>query len=94
MKSYIHKINNKRVVLAYNDEKKWFFLQFKRLKLENETIEITPKDATCTTELLRNKLVITTIVLSQEAGYMIVLNFKKFFEDLENGMYPNFNITL
>ena len=91
MKSYIHKIKNKRVILAYSEQKRLFFLQFKRLKVENEIIEVTPKDATCTTELFHNKLIVTTIVLSQEAGYMIVLNFKKFFEDLENGMYPNFN---
>ena len=90
MKSHIQKIKNKRVILAYSEEKHLFFLQFKRLKSENEIIEVTPKEATCTTELFRNKLIVTTIILSQEAGYMIGLNFKKFFEDLEKGLYPNF----
>ena len=91
LKIYRQKTKNKRVLLAFDDDKKTFIIRFKRLKFDNEIVEKAGENTTATTEIHRNKLIVTTIEISKDAGILLIMNFKHFFNDLENGMFPNFH---
>jgi hypothetical protein len=91
LRTYKQKIKNKRVLLAYDDKRKTFIIQFKRLIFDGEIIKKTSKNTTAKTQIHRNKLIVTTIEISEYAGVLLILNFKNFFNDLENGMYSDFD---
>ena len=74
MKIYYKKTKNRRVCLAYHEESQSFLLIFKRLKKEGDE-ENTNKKTTATTRIFKNKLVVTTIRLTKQAGLMLYDNF-------------------
>ncbi len=89
MKSYQRKLKNKRVILCYNDSEECFYLQFKRLKSDDELITENLINTTATVRLLREKLVITTIKVSKEIGLFLYQNFNNFLSDAIKGEYPS-----
>jgi hypothetical protein len=73
------KLKNKRVILYFNVQKNVFVMQFKRLKENNEVIDITTENCTAQVEILRNKIIITSIQISFEAGECLYKNFYAIF---------------
>jgi len=82
MKAITQKFKNKRVTLAYSENTDTFILQFIRLKDKDEFVEETPPLATCKCEVIRGKIIKTTILLTREAmtGLLVILQSKYFNE--------------
>ena len=90
MKSYQCKTENKRVILCYNNSEECFYIQFKRLKSNDENIVESLIDTTATVRLFRGKLIVTTIKVSKEIGFFLYQNFNRFLSDAKFGDYPSF----
>lgn len=75
MKIYTRKTKNKRVIVFF--ENKIFTIQFKRLIEDGEIIdEQLNKNIPCIVKNLKNKIIVTTIYLSEESGVMLFLNLE------------------
>ena len=82
MKAITQKFKNKRIILGYSEETDSFVLQFKRLKYKDEAIDETPPLSTCRCQVFRNKMVVTSLVLTREAvaGLIMILGSEHFNE--------------
>jgi len=88
LRTHNTRLKNKRIRLAYDDKKDTFILTFVRLIEPNENIKEI--QSTANIEIIKNKIVQTSIEITKQSGIAIISNFKLFFKDLENGMFPDF----
>lgn len=92
LKTYSQKSKNKRVNLAFDEKTDSFIVQLKRLKQENEIVCETGMNTTVTTEIFKNKLVVTTMEMSRNAGIMLVMNFHLLFNKNKELFNELFNL--
>ena len=84
--TYGQKAKNKRVNLIYNQSDNTFVLQFKRL-LGDSKIDNTTENTTARVEVLRNKVVVTSILVTYDSFMALMNSGFAFLQDLNKGKF-------